>query len=108
MGLERIGSTNKIDDHDICACRIRGKQISLCIPRSPKCGGKEKARDFGRDDARIFPSVKQRRRITAEAQGTQRNQRQRRPPKKQAAATKAKSRTTSTAIRRRRASLKGD
>jgi len=31
----------------------RRKQIPLCIPRPPNCGGKEKARDSVRDDSRI-------------------------------------------------------
>src|SRR6202021_3140926 len=30
----------------------RGKQIPLCVPCPPNCGGKEKARDFDRDDPR--------------------------------------------------------
>jgi len=29
---------------------FRKKQIPLCAPRPPKCGGKEKARDSVRDD----------------------------------------------------------
>jgi len=31
----------------------RRKQIPLCVPRPPNCGGKEKARDSVRDDTRI-------------------------------------------------------
>jgi len=32
--------------------RLRQKQILLCVPRPPDCGGTEKARDSVRDDSR--------------------------------------------------------
>src|ERR1700733_5445380 len=37
-----------------CGTRLfREEQIPLCIPRPPKCGGKEKAQDSVRDDPRL-------------------------------------------------------
>jgi hypothetical protein len=33
------------------------KQIPRCIVRPPNCGGKEKARDFVRDDTRLYDSL---------------------------------------------------
>jgi hypothetical protein len=32
---------------------LQGKQIRRCVPRSPNCGEKEKARDSVRDDTRV-------------------------------------------------------
>ena len=32
---------------------LREKQIPLCVPRPPNCGGPEKARDSVRDDTRL-------------------------------------------------------
>jgi hypothetical protein len=39
---------------------LRGKQIPLCVPRPPKCGGEEKARDFVRDDSHFKNRVENR------------------------------------------------
>src|SRR5271163_1705426 len=41
----------------------RRKQIPLCVPRPPNCGGKEKARDSVRDDTRLSPSINRRSRL---------------------------------------------
>jgi len=66
MGLERIGSTNKIDDHDICACRIRGKQIFGLPPR------RRERRETNGNDARL----KNRRPLQRPSQGPRQEQRQ--------------------------------
>src|SRR5580704_3071221 len=51
----------------------RGKQIPLCVPRPPTCGGKGKARDRVRDDrCGVLPMTRQpARKISAEAHSTQ-------------------------------------
>jgi hypothetical protein len=45
VGLAKLTAPTRSD-----AELFRRKQIPLYVPRPPKCGGKEKARDFFRDD----------------------------------------------------------